>query len=69
MTRELILAGYALVALAAVAYEVVARVGRRAPTLDQAVGLLTRSLVGRAAVLALWLWAGWHVFVRSGSPG
>ncbi len=69
MTRGLILTGYALLASAAVAYEVVARLTRRAPTLAQAVGRLTGSAVGRTAVLALWLWSGWHLFVRSGTPG
>ena len=34
------------------------------PTLRGVFGVITRSPAGRWALFALWLWAGWHFFVR-----
>jgi hypothetical protein len=65
MSRTVILAGYALWAAVAVAYEVAARLRRRTPTLVQAVRQLTRQPVLQGLLLAGWLWLGWHLFVRS----
>ena len=34
------------------------------PTLSDVFRLIMRSPVGRWALFALWLWVGWHTFVR-----
>ncbi len=34
------------------------------PTLSDAVRVITRYPFGRWALFALWLWAGWHFFIR-----
>jgi hypothetical protein len=36
----------------------------RTATLAQALRRVTRSPAGRFVLLAGWLWAGWHTFVR-----
>jgi hypothetical protein len=64
VSRTVTLAGYALLATTGLAYELAGRVGRRTPTLAQAVLVLTRRPVGRTVALAGWLWLGWHLFVR-----
>ncbi|MDQ4069018.1 MAG: DUF6186 family protein [Actinomycetota bacterium] len=68
MSRTVILAGYAFVAVAAVACQLAALVSPRIPTLGQAVSVLVRRRAGRWLALGLWLWTGWHLFVRS-NPG
>jgi hypothetical protein len=68
VSRNVTLAGYAVLAVAALAYELAARRWRRTPTLAEAVEWVTRWPAARALLLAGWLWVGWHVFVRSGSP-
>lgn len=65
MTRTLTLAGYALLAAALVACQVVALVTGRIPTIGQAASRLARRPLGRWLLLAGWLWIGWHLFVRS----
>jgi hypothetical protein len=64
MTRNLTLAGYAVLATAGLAYELAGRLRHRTPTLGQAMLILTRRPVPRALVLLGWLWLGWHLFVR-----
>ena len=64
MTRNLTLAGYALLAAAGVAYELAGHLRGRTPTLGQAVLMVARRPAGRAFVLTGWLWLGWHLFVR-----
>ncbi|MGH8973084.1 MAG: DUF6186 family protein [Acidimicrobiia bacterium] len=64
MTRNLTLAGYALVAAAGLAFELAGRLRHRTPTLAEAALVLTRRPVPRALVLLGWLWLGWHLFVR-----
>jgi hypothetical protein len=64
VTRTLTLAGYALLAAAALTYEVAGHLRRRTPTLAQAVLVLTRRPAPRVLVLTGWLWLGWHLFVR-----
>jgi hypothetical protein len=59
------LAGYAVLAAALLAGQAVALVTGRIPTLGQAASVVARRPVGRWAVLAGWLWIGWHLFVRS----
>lgn len=34
------------------------------PTLSDVLREGTRSWLGRALVFGVWLWAGWHLFVR-----
>jgi hypothetical protein len=51
--------------LAAVGVEIAARVTGRLPTLGDAVRTLNRFRSGRTLLLAAWLWAGWHLFVRA----
>lgn len=59
------LAGYVLLAAALLAAQVVALVTGRIPTLGQAASAAARRPVGRWALLAGWMWVGWHLFVRS----
>jgi hypothetical protein len=63
MNRTLTLIGYAVLAAVAVGLEVAARRGRGA-TLGEALRRLVRRTPVRLLVLAVWLWVGWHVFVR-----
>lgn len=63
MSGTVTVVGYAVIAVCAVAVEVAGRRGRGA-RLSQ---VLSRGLARppvRLAVLAAWLWLGWHVFVR-----
>jgi hypothetical protein len=64
MSRTATLWGYAVLAVIAAAYQVAGVVFRRTATLGQAMRRLTRMPAGRAILLACWLWAGWHTFVR-----
>jgi hypothetical protein len=66
MSRAITLWGYALLAVAVVAYQVAGLVLGRTATLAQALRCVTRSPAGRFVLLAGWLWAGWHTFVRYG---
>jgi hypothetical protein len=40
------------------------RPASKIPTLGEVFGLLSRTRVGRALVLGLWAWSGWHLFAR-----
>jgi len=64
MSRTVTLAGYAVVAVAAILYQLAAMLGGRTSTLGQTLGSLRRSAAGRVVLLAGWLWLGWHLFVR-----
>jgi len=64
MSRAATLWGYALLALAIVAYQVAGLVLGRTATLGQALRRVARVPAGRFVLLAGWLWAGWHTFVR-----
>ncbi len=55
--------------MVAAALQLAALVSRRIPTLGQAVSVLLRRRSGRWVVLGVWLWAGWHLFVRSNPAG
>ncbi len=65
MSRELIVAGYVVLALAAAGLELAARLTGKLPTLGEAVATVNRNLTGRWLLLAAWIWAGWHFFVRA----
>ena len=41
-----------------------AREGDAWPTLSDMMKTVTRPLLGRAIVFAIWLWLGWQLFVR-----
>ena len=64
MTRAVTIAGFVVIAIAMVGYEIRARRGDGA-TIADVLGMLMRTRVGYVVVLASWLWLGWHVFVRS----
>ena len=64
MSRAATLWGYALLALAAAAYQMAGLILRRTATLGQVLRRVTRIPAGRLILLAGWLWAGWHTFVR-----
>lgn len=64
MTRGSTLAGYAVIAAAMAMWQLVAvRRGRR-ETLGALVRWLASFTAARFALLAAWLWLGWHVFAR-----
>ena len=63
MSRTLTLVGYAVIAGCALAVEVAARRGRGARLSHVLSTALARRPV-RLALLAAWLWLGWHLFVR-----
>jgi hypothetical protein len=64
MSRAVTLWGYAVLAVAVVACQVAGVVHGRTATLGQALRHVTRAPAGRFLLLAGWLWAGWHTFVR-----
>lgn len=64
MSRSLTLAGYVVLAVAAAGLELAARRRTRTATLSAALSAALRARAVRMAVVAGWLWLGWHVFVR-----
>ncbi len=64
MTRVVTLVGYAVLALWAVGLELGARRSGRVATFAQALDAALRRRPVQAALLAGWLWLGWHLFVR-----
>lgn len=68
MTEAVTLVGYALIAAGFAAAEVVARRAHRWPPFGEVVTTVLYHRLGRAVLVAGWLWLGWHVFVRS-TPG
>lgn len=64
MNRAVTLWGYAVVAVAAAAYQVAGVVLGRTATLGEALRRVTKVRAGRFLLLAAWLWVGWHTFVR-----
>ena len=64
MNRAITLWGYAVLAVAAIAYQVAGVALGRTATLGQALRRVTNFRAGRFVLLAAWLWAGWHTFVR-----
>ena len=64
-TAAITLVGYAALAVMAVVLAITAR--RRPSTVARMSTVVTWMMslgVARWAVLVLWLWLGWHVFVR-----
>ena len=64
MSRAATLWGYAFLTVAVVAYQLAGVVLGRTATVGQALRRVTRVPAGRVVLLAGWLWAGWHTFVR-----
>jgi hypothetical protein len=65
VSREIFIAGYLLIAATAAGMEAAARLTGRIPTLGETVSAVNRTWMGRWTLCALWLWAGWHFFVRA----
>jgi hypothetical protein len=63
MSHVVTLIGYALLVAAALGLEVAAR-RRGSGTFGDALTLTLRWRPARLALLAAWLWLGWHLFVR-----
>jgi Family of unknown function (DUF6186) len=63
MTRLVTLAGYVVILAAAVALEIGAR-RRGGATFGDTLAVALRPWPVRLAVVAAWLWLGWHLFVR-----
>jgi hypothetical protein len=38
--------------------------GPHFPTISDMLDVVTRTVVGRWVLFAVWLWLGWHLFVR-----
>ena len=65
MSGVVLVCGFAVLLLAGILLEVMARLGYAGlASLDDAVGVVMGRRAGRAAVLGAWLWAGWHLFAR-----
>lgn len=70
LTRALAIAGFALVAVLAVAVEWIGRREKsRIPTFGQLCGFVMEYRagnmpVGRIALYGFWWWVGWHFFAR-----
>ena len=63
--RFLVVTAFALVAVVALAVEVVARrPGSAVRPLGDAVAATLRTRAGRAVVFGVWLWLGWHFLAR-----
>jgi hypothetical protein len=59
------LVGWAIILAAFLAWQGLAMVsGPSFPTVSDMLGAVTRTVVGRWVLFAVWLWLGWHVFVR-----
>lgn len=65
MSRTTTLAGYAIIAAALAGLQLASLFTSRIPTIGQVAAMVARRRIGRAMMLAGWLWVGWHLFVRS----
>ena len=68
MTRLQTLVSYALIGVALVLYDLVAR-RRGRVTFTRFAAALTHWRPTRWTLLAAWLWLGWHVFARVDALG
>ena len=64
MTRGVTLAGYVALLAAAVAIEVGARRRPGRATFGVMIAVVLRPWSVQLAVVATWLWWGWHLFAR-----
>jgi hypothetical protein len=60
------LVGYGVIVGALLAWQAVGlvRPGDDWPTLSELLRRVTRTAPGRWILFAIWLWVGWHLFVR-----
>ena len=65
MSRTVTVAGYVVIAALLAGLQIAALVSGRFATLGQATAVVARRRTGRYLLLAGWLWAGWHLFVRT----
>ena len=64
-TRAVTIAGFAIVIAAMIGLQILARRPEsKIPTMGQWLGYLMRPRIGRALVLLVWWWLGWHYFAR-----
>ncbi len=63
--RTVTVIGFVVIIAVLVVLEILARrrIGR-IPTLGEWLGYVMRRPIGRALILAGWLWLGWHYFAR-----
>ncbi len=64
MSRTVTLAVFAALGAAISVYQFLGVVRRKNATLGQAVAWVLGTRFGRPVLLSLWLWVGWHLFVR-----
>ena len=64
MSRLATLLGYAVIAVSAVGLEVAARRSGQVTTFGDLLSAGLRRWPVRLVVLGVWLWLGWHLFVR-----
>ena len=69
MSRTVTLVGYAVLAALIAGCQAAALLWGWLPTIGQAAGRVVSRRVGRWLLLGAWLWAGWHLFVRSHAGG
>ena len=63
-SRGITLVGFAVLAAAVLALEVLARRSSRFCTLGEALTVALRHRLVRILLQGGWLWLGWHLFVR-----
>ena len=63
MSRELTLAGYAVLLVALASWAIIAH--RRHEGFAQFLAVIAGHRVTKWLLLAGWLWLGWHLFVRA----
>lgn len=63
MSRDLTLAGYAVLLVALACWAVIAH--RRHVSFGQLVAMIAVHRVAKWLLLAGWFWLGWHLFVRA----
>jgi hypothetical protein len=65
LTRAVLLTGFAVLLVAMIVLEGLARAGHgHRATLGDVTDSAIRHPAGRAVALLAWLWLGWHLFVR-----
>ena len=64
-SRAITIVGFAFIILVAIGLQAWASTGpSRLPTVPTLLGAINRRPVGRAALLFVWFWFGWHFLAR-----
>ncbi|GIU97406.1 MAG: hypothetical protein KatS3mg013_1209 [Actinomycetota bacterium] len=63
--RTIAIVGWVVILGAALAWQSVGLARDDWPTMSDLLRVPLRSTVGRSALVGLWLWIGWHLFVRT----